>query len=224
MPNREFRITSYSYLLSAFLVVVWPLSIILCFTPGLNRSDPTAVNLITRYYLPTILFQMLVFIAVYLTVKKEDSLLSSAGFNGFRYIYLAHSLIFIVISVVILIAASSLFTNSGPADFMRSGIVTPGSYLEYSIWILLSAVVAIVEEFAYRGYLLTRLSGMFKSRTAAVLLATLAFALGHFYQGLGGVILIFVYGLMFAGLFLYTRSVWPCIIAHFIHNVIAPFI
>ena len=224
MQNREFNITSYSFLVSAFLILVWPLSIILIFTPQINNPDQPAVNLITRIYLPTVLFQILVFISILLTLKKEDSHVSSTGFDRFKYIYLAYALIFILLSSVLLMLVSTLLADSGIFDFIKARAITPESKLEIIVWIVLSAVVAIVEELAYRGYLLTRMTRLFKSKYAAVIVSTLAFAMGHFYQGLGGVILIFVYGLMFAGLFLYTRSLWPCIIAHFIHNVIAPFI
>jgi len=220
----EFKITSYSYLLLFFLVIIWPLSIIILFTPALSDLNQPLTNLIIRFYLPTIIFQMMVFSALLLIIKRENSHVLSIGFGKFKYIHFAYSLIFLVAAGILLKLASYLITHMGITDFVHPEIITPKSWFEMAVWVVMSAVVAIVEETTYRGYLISRLTKLFKSKIAAVLIASLAFSAGHFYQGYGGALLIFIYGVLFAGLFLYSRSIWPGILAHFIHNIIAPFI
>ncbi len=68
-----------------------------------------------------------------------------------------------------------------------------------------------------------RLYGKLKSWVVPVVLASLAFGSGHAYQGLGGLIMITVYGAMFAGLYLYSKSLWPPVIAHFFQDFSALF-
>ena len=221
---REFKITSFSYLLLFFLLVIWPLSIIIFLSPALSNLEQPVTNLIIRFYLPTLIFQMIVFCALSMIIKKENSHIASVGFDKFKYIYISYALIFLLVAGILLKLFSELINRLEIADFVKPEIMSPRSWYEIAVWIILSAVVAIVEESAYRGYLITRLTKLFKSRIAAMLIASLAFSAGHFYQGYGGVLLIFAYGVLFAGLFLYTRSIWPGILAHFIHNIIAPFI
>ena len=78
---------------------------------------------------------------------------------------------------------------------------------------------AFGEEFAYRGYLLRRtieaFGGSTRGSVAAVLLCGALFGVGHFYQGLVGVVDSTVSGLVFGTL--YVRSggnLWPSTLAH----------
>jgi hypothetical protein len=57
-----------------------------------------------------------------------------------------------------------------------------------------------------------------------VVVSSLTFGILHAYQSLPGAIILSVYGLMFALLYIRTRSLWPCIIAHFFHDFTALFI
>lgn len=86
-------------------------------------------------------------------------------------------------------------------------------------------MVAVTEEITFRGYLLSRITRLAGGRVwIAVFVSSAAFASGHLYQGLGGFALIFVYGLLFAGLVLYSRSLYPAIIAHFLQDVSVLFV
>ncbi len=95
-----------------------------------------------------------------------------------------------------------------------------------SVWrvagIVLAAVIVapVAEEILYRGYVLGALLDRFSPVVAAVLSA-LIFASIHVTVGPGMVIYLFVGALIPAYLFIRFRSVAPCILMHFLNNVVA---
>lgn len=64
-------------------------------------------------------------------------------------------------------------------------------------------VVAISEETIFRGYLLGRIRELSRSAMLAVLLSTTIFMLGHGYEGIAGMVGVFVFGLLFVFVFLW---------------------
>ena len=78
---------------------------------------------------------------------------------------------------------------------------------------------AFGEEFAYRGYFLRRtieaLRGSTRGSVAAVLLCGALFGVGHFYQGLVGVVDSTASGLVFGALYIRSGgNLWPSTLAH----------
>lgn len=91
--------------------------------------------------------------------------------------------------------------------------VTPRTGAELAVFLLLSVTAGVWEELLYRGFLV----GYLESRAgvlAAVLLSSLIFGLGHIYQGRRGVLNTALVGLVFAGLYALTRSLWWLMLAH----------
>lgn len=85
------------------------------------------------------------------------------------------------------------------------------------------SVAAVGEEVAYRGYILTRMSELFRGRWciwAAVLLSSGLFGLAHTEQGAVGVALSFIDGVAFALIRLRTGTLWAAILAHGFMNTI----
>ena len=78
-----------------------------------------------------------------------------------------------------------------------------------------SATAAVVEEIIYRGYVLWCL-GQFMPIWLAAFVSSVAFGLGHAYQGVGGVLKTGAVGFFFAALYLLTGSLLFPIIAHFV--------
>jgi membrane protease YdiL (CAAX protease family) len=81
---------------------------------------------------------------------------------------------------------------------------------------------ALVEEVAYRGYLLTRLrEAVGHGRAgvvAAVLVSSLLFGLAHTEQGVVGVAVVTLDGLFFCALRYRFRSLWASVLAHGFNN------
>ena len=63
-----------------------------------------------------------------------------------------------------------------------------------------------------------RLLGKTNGWLIPTILSSVVFGACHAYQGLPGFILISVYGLLFALLYIRTGSLWPCVIAHFFQD------
>ena len=55
---------------------------------------------------------------------------------------------------------------------------------------------------------------------AVVVVSSVAFGLGHSYQGAGGMVRVTLIGLVFGALYVFTGSIWIPIVAHVILDVL----
>ena len=78
------------------------------------------------------------------------------------------------------------------------------------VWTL----AAFGEEMVFRGYVFSRIADLTGTRVAAVLLTTILFGFGHYYQGWAGVADSCISGLVFALLYARTGNLWLPILAH----------
>jgi membrane protease YdiL (CAAX protease family) len=83
---------------------------------------------------------------------------------------------------------------------------------------VLVAVVAFAEETIFRGYLILRLQSITGSRTAAVILSSLIFSLGHGYEGSAGVVTVGCMGLTLALIYLGRQSLVAPTVIHFLQD------
>jgi len=99
---------------------------------------------------------------------------------------------------------------------------------ELILALVLVAVVAIVEETIFRGYLLLRFQNLKLSPTRAVLLSSVIFALGHGYEGSSGVVTVGALGLVLATVYLWRQSLVAPMVMHFLQDftgiVLAPWL
>jgi len=90
------------------------------------------------------------------------------------------------------------------------------------IWILLvnllviGIIPAVCEEFLFRGIILTWFKNIFNNIHLSVFLSAVIFSAIHFQ--FYGFVPRFLLGLYFGYLFVWTGSLMPCIVAHFINN------
>ncbi len=221
----QFRKTPLTYVTLFILLILWPA---LSFT---FSEDPTeslkilAEDPIFMIYLPTMAIQWIAFLLILITVRTERTGLSGLGFTPLRFVYFLWAVAFLLVSAVILAAVSLILSAFGLGVRAEIGLMLPDTTAERIMWVLLSFTVAICEETAFRGYLMTRLRilGTSNSWISPVLISSVVFGAGHTYQGAGGFILISAYGVLFALLYIRTGSIWPGIIAHFFQDVYAMF-
>lgn len=101
-------------------------------------------------------------------------------------------------------------------------------YDDISLWVMTLIVIraGIVEEICYRGYIMERLEKISGKWVVYFLLPALIFGLLHYKQGLGGIIIATVMGLILAYAYWKKRDLKMNIIAHFlvdfIPNVVLP--
>ena len=90
----------------------------------------------------------------------------------------------------------------------------PQGILESLAWIPLALSAGFCEELAFRGYLQKQFQAITGSAALAVLLQALVFGVGHFYEGAGAAARITLFGVLFALLAVWRKSLRPSMIAH----------
>jgi membrane protease YdiL (CAAX protease family) len=133
--------------------------------------------------------------------------------------------------VLILPALGGLFLFLIPAEILMVLIplsevevfwdTVSWSFFNLPFWplVLLTCLgTGYLEEIFFRSYLCTRLEIAGRPRAQILVLVSLLFASGHFYQGLGGFFMTFVLGLYFGGLFFRYRSLHLNAFTHGLYN------
>jgi membrane protease YdiL (CAAX protease family) len=87
---------------------------------------------------------------------------------------------------------------------------------EIIIATVLVIVVAISEETLFRGYLILRFTQITKNRTAALIISSVIFALGHGYEGSAGVVTVGLIGFILAIIYIWRQSLIAPMVIHFI--------
>ncbi len=176
-------------------------------------------------YFPTIVTQWILFLLIYVTTYRERTGLKGIGFTRIKLIHLLWAIAFLLISNLLLSLLSLLLSQVDIAIPGELGLLLPKNAAERVVWVVLSITAGIVEETVFRGYLITRIRqfGRLKHWIIPIVVSSLVFGAGHAYQGIGGFIIISIYGAMYAVLFIRTGSLWPCIIAHFFQDFSALF-
>lgn len=111
------------------------------------------------------------------------------------------------------------------AAFSAAGYVTgyeweaPSRPIDYLLLLVFDVSNAAAEELAMRGLVLARLHRLLGSAPKAILFSSIAFAAYHAYYGLGGMIAVFVTGVLLAGAVVAFRTLWPAVIAHAAGNM-----
>lgn len=105
-------------------------------------------------------------------------------------------------------------------DYARAlRAIVPADLPQWIVFVPLAASAGICEEFLYRGFALNVLSAMTGSVAYGVVLSCIAFGFGHAYQGRPGMIGATITGLLYAGVYLATGSLYPCMLGHFMQDI-----
>jgi CAAX protease family protein len=213
-----------------FILIAFPLSNLIA------TGDPSEViKLLGQnpmvFYITTIVFLWGLFAMVYIAVWQEGQTLRSLGFTGLRGLHLLQGFTFFLVSAIILKGLEVILAELGYHSIGELSLLLPDTALERVMWVALSITAGVCEEAAFRGYFITRFRELtpagWPSKVrwlAPVALSALVFGLGHTYQGVSGFVMITAYGIMISLLFLYTRSIWPAIFAHFLLDFINLFV
>ncbi len=204
-----------------FILIGYPLiSIVMSLT---NHADATRViSRVGQIYLPSLMIQLIMLTLVVGILRQTQTTLGGIGLgrDDINWPNVVSGLIFFIGAWTVIIVIRSAIMKSGyipEKDFMY---LLPKTNPERVFWFFLSIGAAFSEEITFRGYAITRLRILTGSYWTGAILSSLAFSVGHLYQGIAGVILTFIYGLLFAGLFVARKSVFPCIIAHFLQDAL----
>lgn len=98
--------------------------------------------------------------------------------------------------------------------------LAPANQEEIAAWVLLCGLAGIVEEAVFRSYLQRQFTAWARGGVAAgVVLSALAFGSAHGYEGVRGMFLVAVFGVLFSVLALKRRSLRAGIFAHIWHDL-----
>ena len=98
----------------------------------------------------------------------------------------------------------------------HTAFLQPRGVVEIAMWIVVSMVAGVSEEFVFRGYLQRRLP-------AGVIAQAIVFGVSHGYQGIRSVLNIALIGLLFGIVARWRRSLAPGMIAHAATDIAAIF-
>lgn len=90
------------------------------------------------------------------------------------------------------------------------------------VWI----VAAFFEEMVFRGYFLNRIADLFDNKilglASGVLVSSLIFGIGHIYQGISGVILTGLVGIIYSLVYILNqRNLWVLVLTHGLYDTSA---
>jgi membrane protease YdiL (CAAX protease family) len=111
---------------------------------------------------------------------------------------------------------------------LRFGSGGSGGFDALPTWVICLVVVraGFVEEFFYRGYAIERLQVLTQHRVVAAAIPLALFAVFHYRQGAGGIVIALLTGAVLTAVYLKKRNLWIGIIAHFlvdfVPNILLP--
>lgn len=177
-------------------------------------------------YFFTIILQWALIGIIYFATFKEKTLFEGVGVIKIRGIDFAWGFALLLSLFAVASGVAFVLTQLNMPPIGELGMLLPETLPGKIVWVGVSFTAGFCEEVIFRGYLMTRLRflGKFKSWTIPVIVSSLAFGFPHLYQGLPGFIIISILGVLFALVYIRTRSLWPCIIAHFFLDFLALFI
>ena len=185
-----------------------------------NLTDVLTQDILLIVLIATVLMQWAVFLLLYTATFCERTGLAGLGLGRLRAVDFSWAVAFLVASNLILAGLAWGLAQVGLPMPGEIALLIPQDTVGRIVWVIVSATAGFCEEIGFRGYLMTRirLLGKTNSWIMPTVLSALAFGLAHAYQGIPGIILITVYGLLFSLLYLRTGRLWPCIIAHFFQD------
>ncbi len=206
------------YVIAVFLALLvgWPLLSVL--SPSSSKDVIESLTSASRLgvYLNTVLLLWAVFFMVLSAQWAGRRSLSELGFVAPRLSDPLVAFAFLFAANLALNGLSWVFTSFGlESPELTIKALLPITLGERVGWILMSISAGICEESCFRGFLLVRATKWLGGRWwPAVIASSVAFGVGHLYQGTSGSILIAIYGGMFCALRIWRGSLWPGIWAH----------
>lgn len=163
---------------------------------------------------------LLVLLLVIWIPRVERNSLASIGFGKFKWRYLWMGiLVFILITIALMVSGIVLEANGlEPIRSLQSVLKT----FNGSTLMGLFLTGTILEEVFYRGYLIERLSELTGHRWLAGFVSWITFSLVHLkFFGLGPTIDVSITSAALVLIYMKEKSIWPCIIAHGINNLLS---
>jgi membrane protease YdiL (CAAX protease family) len=215
--NTAYRTTGWTWVSLAILLLLYPGMSLMGDAQSMSELlKDISQRMLIFILITTILFQWTIFAVNYGSIFSERTGLAGVGVGRVRLVDFAWTAAFLLASGAILAGLSWLLAQLGLEVPGEVGLLIPTTAFGKVVWVAVSFTAGFCEEVGYRGYLMTRLRLIFKTQswTIPTIISSVAFGVCHWYQDIAGLILITVYGFLFAFLYIRTGRLWPCILAH----------
>ena len=200
------------------LILIIALPLLSLWTGKRIRAAATAGAKMLRYVRTIVILWSLTALAVY-ALRLHGLEPSSAGLRPPHHIAeLAAGFVTLLAPLLASLSGSRRVLEGDYARALRA--VVPADAAQWIAFVPVAATAGICEEFLDRGYALTVIASMTHSLLAGVLLSSVAFGIGHAYQGKAGMAGATVTGLLYALIFLATGSLYPCMLGHFVQDIV----
>jgi len=103
---------------------------------------------------------------------------------------------------------------AGPIPAESTAFLNPRGPVEVILWVIMSMTAGFYEELVYRGYLQRQVIALTGSATLAIIIQSVIFGVGHWYQGGRKVIIIVVLGALYGALAHWRKSLRPGMLSH----------
>lgn len=227
--NQRFQRTFLTWINIGILLIGYPVLSLMGGGPestAMLKSLGENQTLLMFLLLSTIVMQWFIFAINFAGVYSESTGLSGLGLGRIQGVHFAWGFAFLMLAFAILSGLAWFLGQIGLPMPGEIGMLIPKEFSGKIVWVVVSFTAGFCEEIAFRGYLMTRLRLIFKCRSWVIptIISAVVFGASHAYQGWPGFIVITTYGVLFSLLYIRTRSLWPCIIAHFFQDFSALFI
>lgn len=138
-------------------------------------------------------------------------------------LYALHWVFFMVFGYAIAVILETAGFDPWADPFETGALARPTHPLDVPMIVAVSAANAPAEQLVITAYLISRLRSRLGNAPAALGIAVALFASYHVYQGSWGFINAAVFMLILGAYYCYARRIWPCVVAHFLGDLI-PFL
>lgn len=191
-----------------------------------SHLTPTAMPLMIRYTSSIIMQWLLVGSTLAGIYHRRDFLSRVVGHPNLRQLFkdfLQGGLIFILGLVLLVAARTALKFTALHGTFRRDIVqsILPQSGLELTLWIAVGITAGTSEEFIFRGYLQKQFAEWSHNVPVAIALCTVLFGCMHFYQGIEGVVITGMLGMLYGICAWRMNSLRGVMIAHSLQDITA---
>jgi len=203
------------------LAIVGGSSLASFYEHGLPNLYLPGMNWRLSGYFTVIALEWILVLVIWLALRSRgltfDSLVGGSWRtlgNFFRDLGLGIALIVIAVPTT-----SGLIYLLGVHSDKTLATLTPKTWFELVVWVVLNWSAAFSEELVFRGYLMRQFGAWTGSRAAGLILQGMCFGLAHGYYR-WAMLAIMVHGWLLGGLAWWRKSLRPGILAHGVQDML----
>jgi membrane protease YdiL (CAAX protease family) len=212
-------------------LMIWVFGIILPFLSGLQSDKLNGEIRFDTYsrkklYLGNSIMLSVAGSSIFILWYWKSRTWTSLGFqwpaSNNSIILWAAGILLTIMYAIDLIYAAHAKDEQEEAWFDRSSFL-PQSIKELPLYILLCLCAGFFEEIIYRGFMVSYFLEGTKDAIPwlALLAPAILFSLAHFYQGWAAVLKITILAILLNVIFIYSKSLYPTMIIHFLIDLIS---